>query len=115
MVESDTARVSVLPMVESATARVSVLPSRPGSKYPAVFWGKVTLDVVGLGVCSPCLRVDSEETLPALIDERAEMNCTVPGVTPDGGPLEGMPVLELLEHSGLEMSWHDKHMEEAPV
>ena len=29
------------------------------------------------------------------------MNCTVPGVTPDGGTLEGMPVLELLEHSVL--------------
>ena len=54
---------------------------------------KVALDVVGLGVGPPCLRLDSEETLPALIDERAEMNCTVPGVTPDGGPVEGVPVL----------------------
>ena len=71
--------------------------------------------MVGLGVGPPCLRLDAEETLPALIDERAEMNCTVPGVTPDGGPLEGTPVLEPLEHSGLEMSSHDKHMEEAPV
>ena len=46
--------------------------------------------------------MDSEETLPALLDERAEMNCTVPGITPDGGPLEGTPVLESLEHSVLE-------------
>ena len=60
-------------------------------------------------------RLDSEETLPALIDELAEINCTVPGVTPDGGPLEGTPVLEPLEHSGPEMSSHDNHMEEAPV
>ena len=78
---------------------MSVLPV-VGSKFPAVFWGKITLDVVGLGVGPPCLRVDSEETLPALIDERAEMNYTVPGVTPDGGLLEGTPVLEPLEHSG---------------
>ena len=71
--------------------------------------------MVGLGVGPTCLRLDSEETLPALMDERAEMNCTVPGVTLDGGPLEGTPVLEPLEHSVLEMSSHDKHMEEAPV
>ena len=43
------------------------------------------------------------------------MNCTVQGVTPDGGPLEGTPVLEPLEHSVLEKSSHDKPMEEAPV
>ena len=35
------------------------------------------------------VRLDSEETLPALIDERGEMICTVPGATPDGGPVEG--------------------------
>ena len=36
VVESDTARVSVLPMVELDTARVSVL-----RKFPAVFfWGR---------------------------------------------------------------------------
>ena len=95
VVESDTARVSVLPMVESDTARVSVLPV--ASKFPAVFLGKVALDVVSVGVGPPCLRLDSEETLPALMDERAELNCTVPGVTPDSGPLEGTPVLEPLE------------------
>ena len=99
-------------MVESDTVRVSVLPVA-GSKFPAVFFGKVALDVVGLGVGPPCLRFDSEETLPALMDERAEMNCTVPGVTPDGGPLAGTPVLEPLEHLVLENSSHDKPMEEA--
>ena len=101
VVESDTARVSVLPMVESDTARVSVLPVA-GSQFPAVFLGKVALDAVCLGIGPPCLRMDSEETLLALMDKRAEMNCTVPGVTPDGAPLEGMPVLEPLEHSVLE-------------
>ena len=125
VVESDTARVSVLPMVESDTARVSVLPLA-GGELPAIFWGegrlgcgwsgcwpamsptfrpffggKVALDVVGLGVGPPCLRLDSEETLPALLDERGEMSCTVPGVAPDGGPVEGAPVLEPLEHSVL--------------
>ena len=39
MVESDTARVSVLPMVESDTAQVSVLPVA-GSKFQAVFFGE---------------------------------------------------------------------------
>ena len=43
------------------------------------------------------------------------MNCTVPGVASDGGPLEGTPVLEPLEHSVLKKSSHDKPMEEAPV
>ena len=54
VVESDTARVSVLPMVESDTARLSVLPVA-GCELPAVFLGKVALDVVGLGVGPPCL------------------------------------------------------------
>ena len=51
MVESDTARVSDLPMVESDTARVSVL-TVAGCKFPAVVLGKVALDVVSLGVDS---------------------------------------------------------------
>ena len=84
---------------------MSVLPVA-GSKFPAVCLGKVALDVIGLGVGPPCLRLDSEET---------EMNCTVPGITPDDGPLEGMPVLEPLEHSVPEKSSHDKPMEEAPA
>ena len=89
-----------LVVVESDTARVSVLPVA-GSEFPAVFLGKVALDVVGLDVGPPCLRLDSEETLPALIDERPKMNCTVPGVTPDGELVEGAPVLEPIEHSVL--------------
>ena len=76
-----------------------------GCEFSAVFLGKVALDVVGLGVDPPCLRLDSEETLPALIDERAEMSCTVPGVTPDGGPVEGASVLEPIEHSGKAPGW----------
>ena len=39
MVESDTARVSVLPMVDSDTARVSVLPVA-GCEFPAIFLGE---------------------------------------------------------------------------
>ena len=54
MVESDTARVSGLQMVESDIELVSVLPVA-GCKFPAVFLGKVALDVVGLGVGPPCL------------------------------------------------------------
>ena len=137
VVESHTAQVSVLPMVESDTASVSVLPFA-GSELPAVFLGKVALDVVGLGVGPPCLRLDSEETLPALIDERSEMSCTVPGVTLDGGPVEGaqvlepiahsvlgkpldgglqerMPVLEPLEHSVPAITWTDGPLEGTPV
>ena len=55
MVESDTARVSVLPVV--------------GNEVPAVYVGKVALDLVGLRVGPSCLRMDPEETLPALLDE----------------------------------------------
>ena len=57
MVESDTARVSDLQLVESDTALVSVLPVA-GCKFPAVFLGKVALEVVGLGFGPPCLRVN---------------------------------------------------------
>ena len=92
-------RVYVLPVVESDTARVSVLPVA-GSELPAVFLGKVALDVVGLGLGPSCLRVDSEEALPVLLDERGEMSFTVPGVTPDGGPMEGAPVLEPIRAFG---------------
>ena len=46
--------MSGLQLVKSDT--VSVLPVA-GCKFPAVFW--VALDVVGLGVGPPCLRVDS--------------------------------------------------------
>ena len=98
MVESDTAQVSDLPMVESDTVRVSVLPVA-GCKFPAVFLGKVALDVVGLGVGPPCLRVDSEDTLLTLIDELTQSVRAAPGLTPEGGSVEGAPVLKLIEHS----------------
>ena len=70
VVQSDTARVSGLQLVKSDTARVSV-PPVAGCKFPAVFLGKVALDVVGLGVGPPCLRVDSEETLLTLTAQSA--------------------------------------------
>ena len=114
MVESDTARVSDLPMVESDTARVSVLPVA-GCKFPAVFLGKVTLDVVGLGVGPPCLRVNSEETLLTLMDERAQLVRAAPGVTPEDGSEEGVPVLELVEHSVLGKPLVDSLQEPMPV
>ena len=68
VVESDTARVSGLQLVELDTVRVSVLPVA-GCEFPAGFWGKAALDVVGLGIGPPCFRVDTEETLLTLIDE----------------------------------------------
>ena len=48
VVEPDTAQVSVLPMVESDTVQVSVLPVA-GCEFPAVYFGKVALDVIGPG------------------------------------------------------------------
>ena len=114
MVESDTVRVSALPMVESDTARVSVLPIA-SCKFPAVFLGKVALDVVGLGVGPPCLRVDSEETLLTLIDEQAEMDRAAPIITPDGGSVEGAPVLEPIEHSVLGKPLDGSLQERMPV
>ena len=63
--------MSGLQLVKSDTVRVSVLPVA-GCKFPAVFLGKVALDMVDLGVGLPCLRVDSEETLLNLTDERAQ-------------------------------------------
>ena len=79
VVESDTIEVSILQSVESDKARVSVLPVA-GYEFPAVFLGKVAFDVVGLGVGPPCLRMDSEETLLTLTDERAPLARTAHGV-----------------------------------
>ena len=73
--------VSVLHTVESDRAQISVLPVA-GCEFPAVFWGKVAFDAVGLGVGPPCLQVDSEETLLIWTDERAPLARTAPGVTP---------------------------------
>ena len=84
-----------LQLVESDTVQVSVLPVA-GCKFPAVLLGKVALDVVGLGVGPPCLRVDSEETLLTLTDERAQLARATPGVTPVDSSEEGAPVRELI-------------------
>ena len=100
LVELDTAQVSVLELVGSDTARVSVLPV-DGCKFPAVFLGKVAFDVVGLGVGLPCLRVDSEETLLTLTDERAQLARAAPGVTPVDSSEKGASVRELIGPSVL--------------
>ena len=84
-------------------------------KFPAVFLGKVTLDVVGLGVGLPCLRVDSEETLLTLMDERAQLVSAAPGVTPEDGSEEGAPVLELIKHSVLGKPLVDSLQKPMPV
>ena len=107
MVESDTARVADLPMVQSDTAQVSVVPVA-GCKFPAVFLGKVALDVVGL-------RVESEETLLTSMDERAQLVRAAPGVTPEDESEEGAPVLELIEHSVLENPLVDSLQEPMPI
>ena len=72
VVESATIQVSVLQLVESDSAQVSVLPVTVGSSRP-FFWGKVAFDLVGLGDGPPFLRVDSEENLLTLTDERAHL------------------------------------------
>ena len=107
--------MSVL-LVESDTARVSALPV-VGREVPAVYVGKAALDSVGLRVDPSCLRLDPEETLPALLDERSVVSCVDLGVTPDGGPIGGggAPVLEPLEHSVLEKTPDGGPMEGAPV
>ena len=113
VVESDTARVSVL-SVESDTSRMSVLPV-VGIEVPSVYVGKVALDSVGLRVGPSCLRLDPEKTLPALLDERSVMGCVDLGVTLDGGPMEGAPVLEPLEHSVLEIALDDGLIDDLSV
>ena len=66
MVDTDTARVSELPTVSDAAAVVCVAPVDEA--------GDGALDVVGLSVRQSCLRMDSEDTLPALQDERSVMS-----------------------------------------
>ena len=83
-----------------------------GCKFPAIFLGKVALDVVGLGVGPPCLRVDLEETLLTLIDERAQLARTAPGVTPVE---EGAPVPELIWPSVLGEPLVDSLQDPMPV
>ena len=93
---------------------MSVLPVA-GCKFPAVFLGKVALDVVGLGVGPPCLRVDSEETLLTLIDERAQLARAAPGVTPVDSSEEGAPVRELIWPSILGEPLVDSLQEPMPL
>ena len=71
--------------------------------------------MVGLGVGLPCLRVDSEETLLTLMDERAQLVRAAPGVTPEDESEEGAPVLELIEHSVLRKPLVDSLQEPMPV
>ena len=63
--------------------------------------GKVAFDVADLGVGPPCLRVDSEETLLTVIDERAQLARAAPGVTPVDTSEERAPVRELIQLSVL--------------
>ena len=63
-----------LALVESVTARVSVLPD-VGSELPTVYEvGNGALDMVGLRIGQSCFRMDSEDTLPALQDVRSVMS-----------------------------------------
>ena len=55
--------------------------------------------MVGLGIGPPCLRVDSEETLLTLIDERAQLARAAPGITPVDSSEEGASVPELIKLS----------------
>ena len=99
VVKSDTARVSVLPVVSS----------RP------FILGKVAFDVVGLGFGPPYLRVDSEETLLTVIDERAQLAHAAPDVTPVDSSEEGAPVPELIKLSVLGEPLVDSLQEPMPA
>ena len=71
------AAAAPLAVVESVTARVSVL-SDVGSELPTVYEvGNDALDEVGLSVGQSCFRIYSEDTLPALQDERSVINVLV--------------------------------------
>ena len=64
-------------MVESVTVQVFVQPD-VGSELPTVYEVRNgALDVVDLRVGQSCLRMDSEDTLPALQDERSIMSFLV--------------------------------------
>ena len=93
---------------------MSVLPVA-GCKFPAVFWGKVAFDVVGLGVGPPCLQVDSEEILLTLIDDRPQLACAALGVTPVDSSEEGAPVRELIKLSVLREPLVDSLQEPMPA
>ena len=94
---------------ECLSGRSPVVSSRP------FFFKKVALDVVGLGVGPPCLRVDSWETLLNLIDERAQLARAAPGATPVDSSEEGAPVREPIRPSVLEEPLVDSLQEPMPV
>ena len=71
--------------------------------------------MVGLGVGPPCLRVDSEETLLTVIDERAQLAHAAPGVTPVDSSEEGAPVPELIKLSVLGEPLVDSLQEPMPA
>ena len=71
--------------------------------------------MVGLGVGPPYLRVDSEETLLTLIDERAQLARAAPGVTPVDSSEEGAPVPELIKLSVLGEPLVDSLQEPMPA
>ena len=71
--------------------------------------------MVGLGVGPPCLRVDSEETLLTVIDERAQLARAAPGVTPVDSSEEEAPVPELIKLSVLGEPLVDSLQEPMPA
>ena len=71
--------------------------------------------MVGLGVGPPCLRVDSEEPLLTLIDERAQLARAAPSVTPVDSSEEGAPVRELIQLSVLGEPLVDSLQEPMPA
>ena len=86
-----------------------VVSSRP------FFLGKVAFDVAGLGVGPPCLRLDSEETLLTVVDERAQLTRAAPGVTPVDSSEEEAPVRELIQLSVLGEPLVDSLQEPMPA
>ena len=94
---------------EYLSCLLPVVSSRP------FFLGKVAFDVVSLDVGPPCLRVDSEETLLTVIDERAQLARAAPGVSPVDTSEEGAPVPELIKLSVLGEPLVDSLQEPMPV
>ena len=73
------------------------------------------MDLVGLRVGPSCLRMDSDETLPAFKDERSVLSIFDLDAALDGRPMDGVLVLEPLEHLVLEMALDGRPMEGRPV
>ena len=71
--------------------------------------------MVGLGVGLQCLRVDSEETLLTVIDERAQLTSAAPGLTPVDSSEEVAPVPELIKLSVLGEPLVDSLQEPMPA